>query len=216
MSERATVIDWYGPIRLKKVWKVAEANGWSEGIVMALGLHRPLFYAVRQRPVQYICITQVRDGRPDDETRRKLRRLSSLASRVWIGVPKGHLAEDDLDADRPPHPKDLKSAEEGLAYFLKSRLNRRALGDSFMVLNRWFDYRDGSTRKRPHSHWPDIIDYDRAKSFARLVWVDRNGQHLTIRRYDRDFGAAEKGLLERLAPRWFEREPARPDIHFAK
>jgi len=206
MSTRATIIDWHGPLPARRAWRAAEEQGWSEGLVVALGLRRPLFYPLRRRPVQHVGIYYVANELPDDRTAHALRRLTRSATRVWLGVPvsRGLDDEEDETGCEAPRPHDLQSAEHGLAYFLRARLDRRARSErpehSFVVLNRWYDWRDGSKRARPHPDWPDIIDYDRAAGHVRLVWVEaRSGRELTIRRVVNDIDAPEAGWLTRFA-----------------
>ncbi|WP_147274917.1 hypothetical protein [Ferruginivarius sediminum] len=159
-------VDWYGPYINISDAKENARNDYDDGL--------------------YICI-----GKRAHERKRRLQYIG-LSERLFTRLSINHHKLSDVErevefwlgeiATAEPSGRKLKVTRQTLdmtewlhARFLELPLNNKKRKGlpyrSATVLNRWWkcDY-DNPRRRRPHSSWPDLIDYPGCSLPVRLVW----------------------------------------------
>lgn len=168
MKHLALVIDWYGPYTYKEALE-ASKDDYSAGLYVGIGKCRS---ERRTAKPQYIGISKNLGKRL--EHHHKLPEITR-DTKLWLGEV----------ANFEPPGKRRKSTSASLdyaewlhAYFLQLPLNDKKKINppdrSVTVLNRWWkkDY-ETPWVKRPHTLWPDLIDFIDAEFPAKVVWFGK-------------------------------------------
>lgn len=77
----------------------------------------------------------------------------------------------------------LYLAEGAIAFLLELPLNKdkrcNPPNDSIVVINRWYR-QDFATRRRrrPHTAWPDLIEYDEYEAVGDMAWHGGRREHV--------------------------------------
>lgn len=165
MKHIALVVDWYGPYSYEGAQNASD--DFAAGLYMVFG-------KVKHQKVisipQYIGVASSLKKRLTNNhhkihevTRDRKFWLGEIGS-VGIPGPKRKVIDTRIDL-----------AEWAHAYFLRLPLNEkktyRAPDKPVTVLNRWWkiDYIT-KRQRRPHSQWPDLIEYPGKEFGAKLVW----------------------------------------------
>lgn len=159
-------INWYGPYQGIEIARSAAKRDYEDGLYLAIG--RRLYE--RDIAPQYIGIGSSLHTRLTED-HHKLSQLKGTTT-IWLG--------EVLTATPPGKaikwtPAPLDYSEWLHAHFMCLPLNEKKTKSlpprSVTVLNRWFkiDY-ETPYLKRPHSQWPDLIDFQSAELPARAVW----------------------------------------------
>lgn len=172
MKHLAIVIDWYGPYSMSQALEASKNNGYGAGLYVGIGKQ----YNERglSNP-QYIGLSRNLAARlSNHQTLPKITR----DLKIWLG----EIATSD------PNEKKKKSTSVSLdyaewlhAFFLQLPLNEKKKINpptrSVTLLNRWWK-RDYETPwvKRPHSLWPDLIDFISDEYPAKVVWFGKKQQ----------------------------------------
>lgn len=165
-------INWYGPYRSLEEASYIAKEDYGYGLYMGIGKQK----GERKSRLQYVGISESLGSRIGS-AHHKLHQITRDFE-LWMGEPA---------TAEPSGPKmkvtraTLDHAEWLHSYFLSLPLNERkkSLPDrSVSVLNRWW-MKDYVTprKKRPHSAWPDLIDYPSIEDLdARCVWFGSPGR----------------------------------------
>ena len=163
MAQKAIVIDWYGPYKDLPYARKAASKDFEAGLYMAIGKTEDK----GKKKLQYIGLTKNLSSRITN-SHHKLCEITGdfeiwLGEVASVGIPgkKKQVTDTRLDL-----------AEWAHIFFLKLPLNERKRvppKDTVTVLNRWWfpDYERGRKR-RPHTDWPDVIDY--WEGGAKIAW----------------------------------------------
>ena len=173
MTHVAIIVDWSGPYMSISEAKAA-ARDYEDGLYMAIGKKK---YQKKPRQLQYVGIADELSSRVHT-AHPKLPYLPELE--LWLG---------EIASTGIPGPKKKKVdpcldlAEWALAYFLELPLNDRKRHHPpprpVTVLNRWW-YPDHETKRsrRPHSDWPDLVEYFGLEQGARTSWISRESSQI--------------------------------------
>lgn len=167
-------INWYGPYRDLDEARRCARHDYDHGLYLAIGKCK----YERRRSLQYIGIGGNIHTRLT-ENHHKLQLIVRERS-LWLGEI----------ATAEPSGRRLKATRTTLDYseWLHARFLQLPLNDkktkalpprSVTVLNRWFALDYETPVRRPHSDWPDLIDYPHYDLPARAVWFGRR-QHTFI------------------------------------
>jgi len=162
-----TVLDWYGPYNYEEALKAAREN-FSDGVYLCTGKIKS---AQGKPKIQYVGIAGKELKTRVGDNHHKLK-MVTRERQLWFGeigslVPPGKKAKKTNAS--------LDFAEWALVYFLQPPLNSKKKKNPpkrpVTVLNRWWrkDF-DTPWIKRPHSDWPDLIDYLGPELKAKVVW----------------------------------------------
>lgn len=146
---------------------------------MAIGSRR----GQKKAHLQYVGITKDLSKRFNGKhpiqlaVRAKSLRLfiGIVTSQAVAGRKAGHQAKN--------FTVPLYLAESALAFLMEIPLNKDKRcsppNDSIVVVNRWF-HSDFATRrrKRPHTSWPDLVEYDCHEHMGDLAWHGRRREHI--------------------------------------
>lgn len=164
MKPVVAVVEWYGPYTVEEARSAS--FDYDDGIYLALGKVR----YERSRRLQYVGLASDLASRLNGY-HHKLP-LISRDLEIWLG---------EVASPRTPGKKIkvtdrmLDLSEWAHAYFLQLPLNdkkrARPPDRPITVYNRWWrkDY-ETPCGKRPHSAWPDLIDYLGPEYPVKLVW----------------------------------------------
>lgn len=164
MKHLAVVVDWYGPYLLDQA--LEEVKNMDQGLYLGLGKRH---YQHGRVCPQYIGISTKLGARLINH--HKLPVITRDAT-IWLGEVATANVPGRGAKKTPPA---LDYAEWAHAYFLNLPLNERKKKNPpsrpITILNRWWRT-DGETQrmKRPHSDWPDLIDYQGREFITRLAW----------------------------------------------
>lgn len=158
-------VNWFGPYRTIEDARNVAYEYWWHGLYMAIG--RKSEDVVRG--IQYIGIGEEVYKRIKDDHHKMSLIVDEFE--IWIGEV----------ATAEPSGKRMKATRSTLDYaewlharFLKLPLNEKKTKSlpplSVTVLNRWYDKDFETVASRPHSGWPDLIDYPGNSEPARTVW----------------------------------------------
>ncbi len=165
----AIVIDWYGPYNSFEELNQVTREDYAGGLYVAIGRRK----FEKKRWLQYVGISDYLRGRVN-VSHPKLKLLKQECI-IWLGeiVSTGVPGKRQFKKETT-----LEIAEWAHTYFVGFELNKSKtvnLPDfPFTVMNRWWktDY-DTRYQKRPHSDWPDLIDFCGVGDGSRLVWLNR-------------------------------------------
>lgn len=168
MKHVAVVIDWYGPYTLNEA-ETRAAEDFQGGLYLGIGRSGPFRGVFRSIRPLYVGKS---DGSIADRLNadhHKLRLIKSYRS-IWLGdIISGGVP----GRRRHSTPTEIRLGEWVIAHFMQLPLNERLRENppdgNVTVLNRWFAG-DETLVDRPHSDWPDLIDYRGINSKTRLVW----------------------------------------------
>ena len=158
-------IDWYGPYQLREAYDDARSS-FEPALYLCIGKRKHQ----RVKKMQYVGIGKNVSTRIREE-HHKLKHVSRERS-IWLG--EIGTAEPSGRKQRVT-PATLDYAEWAYARFFDLPLNeKKSVGlpqRSFTVLNRWWRPDLATPRtNRPHSDWPDLIDYPGYELPVRKVW----------------------------------------------
>lgn len=170
MNHIAIVIDWFGPYNSIAGAQAVARKDYGGGLYMAIGKQR---YQKKPATLQYIGIANELSFRVSESHQKLTEVAQSL--KIWLG----EVASTGIPG-RKSQVIDLRLdlAEWAHAYFLELPLNDKKTINPpkypVTVINRWW-FKDYETKRnrRPHSCWPDIIDYWGKEHGARLAWHGR-------------------------------------------
>lgn len=181
VSHISIVVDWYGPY-CKTSAKKAAKEKFADGLYMLIGKVK---HQKTARDLKYIGIAKELHTRVDENKHHKINKVSQECN-IWlgevgtIGIPGRKQKFTDIQQDL---------AEWCHAYFLQLQLNEKKTANPpfrpCTVVNRWWSKNDFEKprRKKPHSCWPDIIDYWGKGYGAKVIWGGREVEHW----YPKDF-----------------------------
>jgi hypothetical protein len=165
-------IDWYGPYSLEEAKKSA-AQDYDGGLYVCVGKKK----GQHHQSLQYVGKSTNNLFKRMTTDHKKLA-LVSRDREIWLG----EIATGSFPGRRKTQtPSSVRFSEWATAYFLRLPLNSRLKGkpppQSVTVLNRWWkiDY-ETPRYHRPHSDWPDLIDFLGSDYRARLVWFGTPGK----------------------------------------
>lgn len=171
-------VDWYGPYSLTRAQKVAHEYG-KGGLYLCLGKRK----GQHQRTLQYV-------GKSNTGLRTRLQKdhhklqLVTRERQFWLGV----IATGNVPGKKKLlTPQALRLAEWALAHFLglslNDKLRKKLPPNPVTVLNRWWadEEQERPRYRRPHSDWPDLIDFLGQSYRTRLVWFGSPGRQHVIR-----------------------------------
>lgn len=158
-------INWYGPYPDLDEARKHARHDYVHGLYLAIGKCK----YERRRALQYVGIGNSIHTRLT--SRHHKLSLIVRERTLWLG--------EIVTAE--PSGKRLKATRATLdfAEWLHARFLRLPLNDkktkalpprSVTVLNRWFATDYETPRRRPHSDWPDLIDFPDYHLPARAVW----------------------------------------------
>lgn len=174
----ATIINWFGPFcgdtyeRLLTAARVAAEDWDADGIYAAVG--HDLKGQRGPRTLRYMGVGNPLSSRLTT-AHHKLGTFS--VSELWLGEP----AVPGLPGRRMkrinPH---LDVVEWASAYFLKIPSNEKKTKNppdrSCVVLNRWYGTDYSSPQERPTARWADVIEWDKNRRVANLVWFGKRAR----------------------------------------
>ncbi len=176
----AALIDWCGPF--KTVAAACEAvaeEGYGEALYLAIGSRR----GQAKTHLQYVGITKDLTKRFDGKHPIQLL-LNAKSLRLYVGIVTSQAVAGKKAAR---HAKRfsiaLYLAESALAFLLELPLNKdkrcNPPKDSIVVVNRWYR-QDFYTRRRrrPHSSWPDLVEYDYDEGIGDIAWHGGRREHV--------------------------------------
>jgi hypothetical protein len=164
MKPVVAVVEWFGPYSLEEAR--AAAFDYDDGIYCALGKRK----YQRDSEIQYVGLASNLRARINGS--HHTLPLITRDRELWLG---------EVASPRTPGRKIkttdrmLDLAEWAHAYFLQLPLNTRKRASPpdrpITVYNRWWrtDF-ETPYRRRPHSEWPDIIDFLGCEYPVKLVW----------------------------------------------
>ncbi len=174
MRHFAIIIDWYGPYSIPEAIHASKNDGYSSGLYVGIGKKR---HERGARKLQYIGLSNSLATRLANH--HKLPDITRNA-KIWLGEV----------ATAEPSGKKQKITSASLdyaewlhAFFLQLPLNNRKRINPpdrpVTVLNRWWqtDYKTPFVR-RPHPHWPDLIDFAGTELPAKIVWFGKKQQRI--------------------------------------
>ena len=164
MKPTVALVNWYGPYSLDDV--APASFDYEDGLYMAIGKRT----YERQVSLQYMGLATSLSKRLTN-AHHKLGQVKSDVA-IWLG---------EVESPRTPGRKIkvtdrmLDLVEWAHIYFLELPLNEKKKSNEpdapIVVYNRWWK-KDYETRleRRPHSDWPDLIDFSDGDAETRLVW----------------------------------------------
>lgn len=167
MKHLVTVLDWYGPYSYAEAL-IAAKSEFYDGMYLCIGKVKGQH---GKKTIQYVGIAGTELKTRVSDNHHKLR-LVTRERELWFGEI-GSLGVPGQNAKKTNASLDF--AEWALVYFLQPRLNNKKTKSPpkrpVTVLNRWWR-KDFETPwiKRPHAHWPDLIDYLGQDVKAKVVW----------------------------------------------
>lgn len=166
MKHIAVKIDWYGPYTSVLAAQAAAKSDFNGGLYLAIG-------ALEGKPknkIRYVGLSKNLFSRVN----AKHSALSQFVGehQIWLGevastgIPGPKIQSTDLHLDL---------AEWGHVYFLDPSLNDKKRWTPpkhpVTIINHWWDTEyETLVKKRPHKHWPDIIDFLGMEYGAKVVW----------------------------------------------
>ena len=170
MKHVAIVIDWFGPYKSIEEAKIAMNSDYVDGLYMAIG---KTAYQRGKPTLQYVGISKNLKTRVNNK-QHKICQISKL-NEIWLG----EVASTGI-AGKKRQATDLRLdlAEWCHSYFLQLPKNDKKTINPpkypVTVLNRWWfkDY-EKKRERRPHSEWPDIIDFIGRDYGAKISWLGR-------------------------------------------
>lgn len=170
MKQLAVIIDWFGPYNNLDDAKAAAKKDYKGGLYMAIGK------TAKQKgtaKLQYIGISEKLVNRIGNY-HEKLDELKK-PFQIWLGK----MASVGLPGKKTQvRDKRIDFSEKAHIYFLQLPLNnlhkKYPPKYPITVINRWWrvDY-ERKRKRRPHSSWPDIIDYMGPQYDGRIAWIGR-------------------------------------------
>lgn len=176
----ATVVNWYGGYPTLQQAQ-SDAHYLGQGLYAAVGYKQGI--ARGPRTLLYVGVAA-------NLTTRLTTAHHKLGSNTLHGASVtsmwlGQVAVSGIPGRRRkqlnPH---LDSVEWALTYFLEPVLNekksRNPPDSSCVVVNRWWDLSWEKETARPAARWADIVEYDRFKGTANLVWFGKRARAKTV------------------------------------
>jgi len=158
------VIDWCGPYDLKEASDVAW-DDYRQGLYMLIG--RTKYQKFNK--LQYIGITK----ELCDRLHKNHHIISKMTQKLTIWL--GEVISSGIPGKKPKvTDTQLDLGEWSHSYFLELPMNQKKKSypptSPITVYNRWWKQDYETPRRRPHTDWPDLIDFIGETYGAKVVW----------------------------------------------
>ena len=176
----AALIDWCGPFpTVEAACKAVAGQGYGEALYMAIGSRR----GQNKTHLQYVGITKDLTKRFNGKHPIQLL-LRAKTLRLYVGIVTSQaVAGKKASHHAKKFSISLYLAESALAFLMQLPLNKdkrcNPPKDSIVVVNRWYR-QDFATRRRrrPHTSWPDLVEYDWDEGTGDLAWHGGRREHV--------------------------------------